>query len=205
MINFDRVKIQWNRCIICQWSLNSMTFSKWTGCLLLSSKHNSSFIYMSHRHRAMRWESSVLNWRVCLDRLDKYFLCVVVSSPLFGPDSQRGGSKQFKLHNIMDWVAVLSKTHGCLTSCLSVYTSPLALGINLVYGELGLCYNSIAQAAFRFLTILHLSHKEGFSPHKRIACLHKLQKWKQSYDKRINNQFKHPAAMKNYEWEYGLM
>ena len=31
---------------------------------------------------------------------------------------------------IMGWVAVPSKTHGCLTSCLSVYTSPLAIGIN---------------------------------------------------------------------------
>lgn len=105
-------------------------FLKCKGCFPLSSKPHSSFIYMSHRHRAMRWESSVLNWGVCLDRLDKYFFCVVVSSSVFGPDSHRRGSEQSKLQYIMSWVAFLSKTHGCLTSCLSVYTSPLAIGIN---------------------------------------------------------------------------
>lgn len=105
-------------------------FPQFKGCLLLSSKHYSSFNYMSHRHRAKQWENSVLNWGVCLDRLDKYFFYVVVSTPQFCPDSHRRGSEQFKLHYIMGWVAAPSKTHGCLSSCLFVYTSLLALGIN---------------------------------------------------------------------------
>lgn len=97
-----------------------------------TSKHRSSSVLSitCHRHRAMRWESSVLNWGVCLDRLDKYFFSVVVSSPLFSPDSHRRGSAQPELRYIMGWVAVLSKKHGCLTSCPSVYTAPLAVGIN---------------------------------------------------------------------------
>lgn len=123
-------KFQHNRCIVCKRSLHFTTVLRFKGHLLLSSKHYSSFNYMPHRHRAMRWESSVLNWGVCLDRLDKYFFYVVVSTPQLCPDSHRRGSEQSKLLYIMGWVAVPSATHGCLTSCLSVYTSLLALGIN---------------------------------------------------------------------------
>lgn len=142
---------------------------KCKGCLLLSSKCHSSFNYMSHRHRAMRWESSVLNWGVCLDRLDKYFFCVVVSSPLFGPDSHRRGSEQSKLHYITGWVAVLSKTHGCLTSCLYVYTSPLTKGINQVYG--GEEANSIVQAELKFLYyIFHIKVLDSKENHVQINC-----------------------------------
>lgn len=94
--------------------------------------HRAPFLFQLHvtQHRAVRWESSVLNWGVCLDRLDKYFFCVVVSSPLFSPDSHRRGVEQSKLHNIMVWVADPCETHGRLASCLCVYPSPLGLGIN---------------------------------------------------------------------------
>lgn len=48
MLNSGLVKIECNRCIICQWSLHFMTVSKCKGCLLLSSKRHSSLNYMSH-------------------------------------------------------------------------------------------------------------------------------------------------------------
>lgn len=39
-----------------------------------------AFFQQHIRERAVRWESSVL-WRVCLDRLDKYFFCVSSHRP----------------------------------------------------------------------------------------------------------------------------
>lgn len=59
-----------------------------------------------HTGRVVRWESLVINWGVCLDRLDKYFFCRVVFSPQFLLDSL-WRSWPFKLCNVTGWLASL--------------------------------------------------------------------------------------------------